>query len=394
MINIDEPTNSNRFPFSALAFRPFFFVAGLSSVALMFVWFLMYSFNMPLLQQSIAPQLWHAHEMVFAYTMAVIVGFLLTAVKNWTNIQTINGKPLMMLCFLWLVARFLPFFSIPLIYQAIIDSAFLIFAAIAIAIPIIKAKSWSNIGILSKIILMALAHIVFYLGLLGVLDNGVQWGLYGAFYMVLALIFVMARRVVPFFIEKSLGLQQPLNNYVWLDRLSLVLFVLYMLFDVYWPSNLIYVTAFSLLVLHSIRLVQWHHKNIWSQPLLWSLYLAYGSLVIAFALKFLSYWINMSAFLSIHAFAFGIGLITLGMMSRIILGHTGRNINSFPPALKIALWLMVFSFIFRIILPLINMQLYLTWIMISQILWSFAFIIFSFIYMPMLFKARVDGRAG
>jgi len=394
MIPIEEPKQQNSFPFLALGFRPFFFAAGLSSVSLMVLWFLIYSLNMPLLHQAIAPQLWHAHEMVFAYAMAVIVGFLLTSVKNWTQVQTINGLPLLLLFILWLSARFLPFLNIPLYIQAIVDSSFLVFSSIAIGIPIIKAKSWSNIGILSKVVLMAITHIVFYLGLLGILKDGVHWGLYGAFYMILALIFVMARRVVPFFIEKSLGLNKPLTNYVWLDNASLFLFVLYLIFDVFYPSNLVYVTAFSLLILHSIRLYHWYHKNIWSYPLLWSLYLAYTSLVLAFALKLLGYFIVISPYISIHSFAFGIGFITIGMMSRVILGHTGRNIHHFPKALNLAFIALVLGYFTRIVLPLINSELYPIWIIASQLLWGAAFLIFCFIYIPMLFKARVDGRAG
>lgn len=394
MINIEEPKNRHTFAFSALGFRPFFFAAGVSSVLLMLAWFFIYSLNLPLLQQNIAPQIWHAHEMIFAYAMAVIVGFLLTAVKNWTNVQTLNGKPLMLLFALWLSARLLPFFDISLTIQAIIDTAFLVFASIALTIPIIKAKSWSNIGILSKIYLMAITHILFYLGLLGILDDGIRWGLYGAFYMILALVFVMARRVVPFFIERSLGLAKPLTNYVWLDRASLVLFVLYMVFDVFWISDLIYITALSLLLLHSIRLYHWYHKNIWHFPLLWSLYLAYVSIVSAFALKLFTYFANVSPYLSTHAFAIGIGLITLGMMSRVILGHTGRDINNFPSVIKIALFLMLLSFVTRILLPLINMENYLLWVSSSQLFWTGAFLIFCFAYIPMLFKARVDGRPG
>ncbi len=389
MIPIEEPHKNKTFPFSSLGFRPFFFAAGSSSVLLMLIWFFMYSLNMPLLQQTIAPQIWHAHEMIFAYTMAVIVGFLLTAVKNWTNIQTLHGKPLMLLLSLWLIARFLPFFSVPLILQAFIDSTFLLFAFLALATPIIKAKSWNNIGILSKVLLMALAHIVFYLGLLGILEHGVMWGLYGAFYLILALVFVMARRVVPFFIERSLGLNQPLNNPLWLDRSSLVLFIGYVIFDIYWPSDLVFAFAFILFCLHTLRLYHWHHKGLWSFPLLWSLYLAYSILVIAFGIKSLSYITTVSAFLSIHAFAFGIGLITLSMMSRVTLGHTGRDINQYPPALKIALFLILAGFIVRVIFPLFNTSFYSLWIISAQVLWCGAFFIFIWVYTPMFFKKRV-----
>jgi len=394
MIPIEGPKQNTPFPFFALGFRPFFFAAGLSSVLLMLLWLLIYSLNIPLLRQQIAPQLWHAHEMIFGYAMAVIVGFLLTSVKNWTQVQTLNGKPLILLFGLWLGARFLPFVDVPLYIQAIVDSSFLVFSAVAIGSPIIQAKSWSNIGILSKVVLMAITHILFYLGLLGILEQGVHWGLYGAFYMILALIFVMARRVIPFFIQRSLNLEKPLTNYAWLDIASLLLFVLYLIYDVFYPSNLVYVTALSLLILHSIRLYHWYHKGIWSQPLLWSLYLAYASLVFAFGLKLLSYFSIVSPFINIHSFAFGIGFITIGMMSRVSLGHTGRDINKHPKVLNLAFIALALGYVTRIILPLINIENYHLWIISSQLLWASAFLIFCFIYIPMLFKPRVDGRIG
>ncbi|SFV55114.1 NnrS protein involved in response to NO [hydrothermal vent metagenome] len=394
MINITDKNKPNLFPFLNLGFRPFFFAAGLSSSLLMFLWLIIYQFNIITIH-NLTPQYWHAHEMIFGFTIAVISGFLLTAVRNWTGQQTIHGIPLLLLFLLWIVARIIFFIpNVSLVIQATIDSSFLLFITFFIALPIIKTKSWSNIGIVAKVLLLAISHIIFYLGLLGILKNGIIWGLYGAFYTILALIFVMARRVVPFFIEKGLGLKKELKNPKWLDISSLILFVLYVFFEIFWQSKITFLLAFLLFLLHSYRLINWHHKNIWRKPLLWSLYLAYVFLTLGFALKSISFFINISPYIVIHSFTMGIGLITLAMMSRVALGHTARNVFQPPKILFLIFTLSGLTFIFRVILPLLLTQHYFVWILISQILWLSAFVFFTITYTPMLFKKRLDNQFG
>ncbi len=394
MIRLEEHTNHSKFPFLNLGFRPFFFAAGLVAVLSMIIWYLMYQHQL-LSADFVLPQLWHAHEMIFAYAMAVIAGFLLTAVKNWTGIQTIHGLPLLLLFILWLLARLLPFVAhIPLPVLAVMDVSFLLLVCIFVMIPIIKARSWNNIGIVSKLFLMALAHTVYYLGVLGVLKQGIHWGLYAGFYLVLALIFVMARRVVPFFIEKGLGLQQPLTNYLWLDRASLVLFLLFAIAEIFYPGPSSFTLAGLLFILHSIRLYHWYHPQIWQKTLLWSLYLAYMFITSGFLLKAMSWIVPISYFIPVHAFALGIGMITISMMSRVSLGHTGRNVFDPPKALFWVFLIMAITFVIRVVLPLLLPEAYKMWIALSQILWVIAFSAFSYLYFPMLFKARTDGRFG
>lgn len=381
-------------PFLNLAFRPFFFAAGLSSVLLMLLWFDAYQTGV-MAVQTMSAQVWHAHEMIFAYLAAVIVGFLLTAIQNWTGKQMLNGAPLLLLFLLWLLARLLPFIDgTSLWLQAIVDCSFLVFAFLAMLIPIVKAKAWKQMGVLSKIFLLLLAHVVFYLGLLGVLEQGVKWGLYGAFYMIMALTFVLARRVMPFFIEKGLGNVSKPANFKIVDVASLVLLVCYVVLELFWPSDIVYAIAGLLCALHGTRLVFWYRHGIWKKPLLWSLYLAYIFLVLGFALKTAAYFTFLSPFIIFHCFAIGVAFFTLAMMSRVSLGHTGRKVSDPPAVLKWAFVLMVLVFVFRIILPLVLPLEYVLWIQISQVLWIVTFSIFISTYAPMLFKSRLDGKPG
>lgn len=338
---------------------------------------------------------WHAHEMIFAYASAVTVGFLLTASKNWTGIQTLYHKPLLALLVLWALGRFLPFVANEyLIYQAIVDSSFLVFSTIAIAYPIIKGKKYNNLGIVAKVMLLALAHIMFYLGLLGVVDQGIYIGTYLGFYLLISLVLMMSRRLLPFFIERGLCLDKSLHNSKFLDLSSLVLFILFMIIEIFFTGPLNVLVAGTLFIIHVIRLWNWHHPKIWQKPLLWSIYLAYGFLTLGFFIYVIGFFISIGPNLDIHAFAFGLALMVLSMMARVSLGHTGRDVFNPPKHLNTMFILLVLSFVVRVLMVGFDIAHYAEWIFISQLLWIVAFVLFLLIYTPMFFQARIDGRFG
>ena len=385
-------------PILRLGFRPFFLAAGVFSILAMAIWMANYVFSVEFVFSGIPPSLWHAHEMMFGYVMAVVAGFLLTAIKNWTGEEVLRGKALAFLFLLWLVARLMPLIGlkIPVEIIAVVDVAFLFFLGIACLRPVMKIKQYKQIGIISKIFLLMLCNVAFYLGLMGVIADGVQWGLYSAMYMIIALIFVMMRRVMPMFIQNGIDGDIELKNRAWVDHSSLVLLVCLWISDVFTEyDNLTAVFAVLLTLLHTLRLAGWYTNKIWSKSLVWILVAAYASFILGFALKALSITSGFSPFLSVHAFtAGGIGLLTIGMMSRVSLGHTGRNVFE-PPA--IVFWsfaVLLMGVIVRVIFPLFNMDLYVYWIGISQLLWIIAFAIFVYVYAPMLLSARVDGRDG
>jgi uncharacterized protein involved in response to NO len=398
MLNIENKQVMSRIPLFNLGFRPFFLGAAVFAIIAIVLWMAMYVFGWKLQVYGLPPAIWHAHEMIFGYAMAVIAGFLLAAVKNWTNIQTPHGLPLFLLFLLWALARAMPLFgeSIPIEVIAILDNLFLTMLFISVAVPVIKTKQWKNISIISKLLLMLASNVVFYLGVLGMLEHGIRWGLYSGLYLILALIFTMGRRVIPFFIEKGVGYSVQVKNWKWLDISSLVLFLLFWIVDILTPDTLLVaLLSVILFLLHSMRMVGWYTKGIWQKPLLWVLYLAYGFLVIGFALKAAVFVFDISPYLAVHAFTFGgISLMTMGMMSRVSLGHTGRNISE-PPA--VLFWMFIIMFVgavFRVLFPLIDPSHYQLWIFLSQVFWIISFSLFLFIYFPMLTQQRADGRHG
>ena len=397
MINIEKEVVSG-VPLFRLGFRPFFLGAGVFAVISILIWSAFYIFQIELPFLGLPSMLWHAHEMIFGYGMAVIAGFLLTAIKNWTGQQTLKGRGLAILFMLWLIARILPFtgqyLNIPL--YASIDLAFMVLLFVAAAKPIIKVRQYTQTGILAKLLLLFLSNVVFYLGVLGVLEEGINWGLYSGLYMILALLMVMARRVIPFFIERGIAGDVKLKNWKSVDLLSLILLFLLWIVDVFTSyTTLMSGVAGALFIIHVIRMAGWYTSKIWRVPLLWVLYLAYASIVFGFALKFLQLWLDISPFLAVHAFAYGgVGVMTLGMMSRVILGHTGRDISSPPSMVFWCFLLLLLGAVARVILPLFSMAMYTHWIAISQLLWLLAFCLFLYIYLPMLITPRIDGRDG
>ncbi len=379
-----------------LGFRPFFAGAAIFSLLSTLLWLGIYVSGWRWQPGGLAAVSWHAHEMIFGYAMAVVAGFLLTAVKNWTGVQTLHGYPLLVLFLLWFAARCLLLFGGTgmLVWAAVADLLFNLLLLVALAYPVFKVRQFKQFGILSKVLLLLLANLLFYIGVLAPYPWGLQAGLYSGVYLVMALIFVMSRRVVPFFIERGLGGGVTLKNRAWMDGASLLLFVAFWLADILQPDSLVVAgLAAGLCVLHGVRLAGWYAAGIWKQPLLWVLLLAYVAVVVGFALKAAVAVFAISPLLALHAFTYGgIGLFTLGMMARVTLGHTGRNILEPPPAVVWIFGLVVVGSIVRVFLPLLDSTHYVFWIGLSQLLWVSAFALFLLAFMPMLLQPRADGQ--
>ena len=397
MLQIETAKHAPRFALFQLGFRPFFAAASLFGVVIVGLWMMVYVFGLPIAPTALPVTIWHAHEMLYGYTLAVVAGFLLTAVGNWTGVKSFQGSTLAWVATLWLIARialYIPEYGLAI--AAIADLLFLLSLLIGVTRPILAVRQWKQAGILSKLLLLLAASAVFYAGALGLIENGMHWGLYGGLYLVLALVLMMARRVMPFFIERGVDEQFQPRNRTWIDITSLVLVLVWALFEVFTrQTQAIGGLSLILFLLHAIRLYDWHTPGIWRKPLLWSLYLGYGSLVAGFGLRALSIWAGISPLVALHAFAYaGIGMMTLGMMSRVTLGHTGRNVFD-PPAPAGKLFaLLAIGALCRVVMPLLEPELYRWWIGLSQAAWIAAFAGFAFLYIPMLVSPRVDGRPG
>ena len=396
-INKPNPASVNKLALFNLGFRPFFLGASIFAVVSMVAWMLVYFSYISISVENISISQWHAHEMLYGYGMAVVAGFLLTAVKNWTGLPTITGKPLMGLFALWCAARVLFLFGAALLpWAASADLLFGLMLIAAIAMPIVKAKQWSQLAVVSKVVLLWIGNLVFYLGCFGILTSGMQFAINGAILLFISLILMIGRRVIPFFIERGIEGKVQLKQYKWLDISILVFFVALFINAIFIENP--YLTAlfaWTLFALNGYRLFNWHTAAIWRVPLLWSLYISAWFINVGFFFYGLQAIYTSISILTLHIFTIGgVGLMTLSMMSRVALGHTGRDIKKPSRWIGLAFAGLVGSVVFRAILPEFASQFYTSWMLVAAILWILSFAIFVVIYAPILLKPRADGTFG
>ncbi|QCU90006.1 NnrS family protein [Thiomicrorhabdus sediminis] len=371
------------------AFRSFFLAGGLFSALAMFFWWLSYQQQVSF--SGIDSMIWHGHEMIYGYALATITGFLLTAVMNWTGLNSASGIRLAALFLLWLAARIGYFFDVDLFALMLIDIAFNIGLWLHFSIPIIKTKQWQQSGLSIKFLLLILTNALFYGSALGYLQIDVLTSLVAGLFLILAINLTMMRRLMPFFTEKAFALAE-FKNPKWLDRLAIAGFLLLMvalLLQSWLPAWMVSVIAFPLAVFHSLRWYNWYHAKIWTVLLIWPLYLSYGFMIIGMLL-FGFYGLGMVTLsLAIHALAAGgIGLLCSSIMARISLGHTNRNVFEPPRALLLVFVLLVVAALFRVLLPLLDAANYSLWIQVSQWGWILGFLLLSVIYWPILTRVN------
>jgi uncharacterized protein involved in response to NO len=393
VIQITEPAkkvDKRLVPF-ALGFRPFFSLAGIAAVVLLGYWLIVFSRGLQV-SEHLPAVYWHSHEMVFGYSAAVIAGFLLTAVRNWTSIMTLNGKPLLLLVLVWLLARILPFTSAELLWFSVVDMLFLPLLAVAIAYPLLKVKQWQNIIFVGLLLVYALANGLFHAELLFNLEGGEETGIHAGLAVVIMIITIMAGRVVGFFIERGIG--DKVKRYPLAEQLAIWGSALFMLGQFYPLENLLTVISILAAIGHLARLAGWYHRQIWQAPLLWVLYVGYAWLCLGFILTGLELNKVIAETLAIHAFTTGaIGVITIGMMARVTTGHTGREMK-IHPVMSLGFVLINLAVVVRVFLPMLLAEHYLLWIQLSGILWVLGFLLFVLVYLPMLLRPRVDGLPG
>jgi len=382
-------------PIFALGFRAFFALAGLFALILIGLWTSI--FDSSLNMDNYYPKtLWHGHEMLLGYSIAVIAGFLLTAVQNWTGVKTVKGGQLAMLCLLWVYGRLVPFYSelLPDLLIALIDFSFLPVLAYFVAKPIIRSGNYKNLFFVGLILLMALANYLIHAEILGFNENSASLGMTLILAIIIIMILVIAGRVFPFFTERGLKGVMAIRNPA-LDILAITssaLVFLLLIFDV--SGYFLTLSAVSAVIANFVRVSGWYVQRIWYVPLLWVLYIGYAWIMLGFVFVALASVSFVPLSLAIHAFTVGgIGVITLGMMARVSLGHTGRALKA-SNTIALAFVFINLAAVFRVLIPAVFPIGFNTVLMASTYCWLAAFTLFIFIYTPILTSARVDGKEG
>jgi uncharacterized protein involved in response to NO len=379
-------------------FRLFFLGAMLFSIVSMLQWTWQLYFHEQIALQTISRTQWHGHEMLFGYAGAVIAGFLLTAVQNWTGRTTANGMPLFILFLLWLGARV--FAILPqqgsLYYVLLFSNLFYVALLVAIFRPIIQTGNNAQWGIGAMLVLLWLLDVLFLSAAIGWLDSQfASTYLLIAVYTVIGLILVMAQRVMPFFTRNTIEHKDNVRDYPYVSLISLLSLLGLLVADVMSWHNAMLACGMVFAASNIIRLYGWYDAEIWHKPLLWVLYVALLFIIAGVMLRVTSHLTATLPSLGLHAMTYGgVGVITIGMMARVSLGHTGRNVFESPAGLAAPFMMLAAGAVIRSLLPLVLMDYYFLLIFISQVFWIGAFLLLLvFFFMPLL-QPRPDGRFG
>ena len=387
------PSNpSSRFALWNLGFRPLFLFAGIFSAISIAAWIAQFA-GWSGIHVLVAGPLWHAHEMVFGYTLAVIVGFLFTAVRNWTNRPTPTGVGLAAIVGLWLGARLLVATGGHGLAAAF-DVAFAVAAAIGIARPLIGSGNRRNYFFVALLLGLGATNVCFYLAMAGVISIDITRALQIGLDLIVFTMAVMGGRVIPMFTGNAVQGSTP-RRLVGLESLALGAVLALLAADVLaLPRAAIAVISSVAAATHAARLVLWQPWRARGRPILWILHAAYGWIVVHLVLRACAAFDVVTQSLANHALTVGaIGALTLGMMTRTSRGHTGRPLVA-GTAEVAAYTLVLAAAAVRVFVPLLHPPAYLLAIEVAGTLWVSAFALFAFTFWPILSRARVDGRPG
>jgi uncharacterized protein involved in response to NO len=380
-----------KFALLNLGFRPFYLLAGAFAAVSILPWIAQFAgwFHFALFPDA----LWHAHEMIFGYAFAVIVGFLFTAVGNWTSQRTPSGATLAAIAVLWLAARVLALTRWPLI-AATADTAFAISAAWGIANPLYRSGNRRNYFFVALVLGMGAANLAFYLAAQGIIDLPLRRLVQTGLDIVMLVIAIMGGRVIPMFTANAvLGAKPSRRKPVEAVALASVLALLGA--DALGvPAAVIAFIAGVAALAHAARLILWQPWLTLRRPIVWILHASYAWMVVHLALRSLASFDLISPSLASHALTVGaIGGLTVGMMTRTARGHTGRPLTA--SAVETAAYVLVqLAAVVRVFLPLVDPQAYAPAIVASSALWSLAFLLFTVKFWPILVRTRIDGRPG
>lgn len=379
-------------PLLRLGFRPFYLGAAAYGVLAVPLWIAVLLGRVSL-NLTIPPVLWHAHEMLFGFVVAVIGGFLLTAGKAWTGLETPRGWVLAALAGLWLAARLAAVFA-PYGVYAVLDLLLLpLVAAIFISV-LLRAGGGRNLPLGAILLLLALTNAAFHGAVSGLIELEPVRALHAALALVVMIECVIAGRVIPSFTQSALpGVRLKVPP--WLEQATLGTTAIALASWVLVPANVLSATALvAAALLHALRLLRWEPLRTRSRPILWVLHLAYAWLPIGLALLALSQLGVVGASSGIHALAVGAtGGLIIGMITRTARGHTGRPLQA--SKLEVAAYLLVAcAAVSRVLLPLLAPQHLVIWLVVAAAAWGMAFALYLMVFSPWLLTTRLDGKDG
>lgn len=315
-------------------FRPFFLAGAVWAVMTMLLWLAMLSGHLDL-PSAFSPIEWHAHELIYGYVPAIVAGFLLTAVPNWTKRLPVAGTPLLVLFLVWLAGRLTVMCSLWVGpgMAALVDLLFLAALAGVMAREIIAARNARNLKVLVAVGLLLVGNALFHAEVLFSVDpaRGTRIGVSAT----LLLIMIVGGRIVPSFTRNWLAKQKPGRLPVAFNRVDVAIVLVSVAALISWvvlPEQVVTAAlALAAGLLNSYRLARWAGERTVGEPLVLVLHAAYAFVGLGFILLSLSIWREdvLSTSAPLHAWTAGaIGVMTLAVMTRASLGHCGQSLTA------------------------------------------------------------------
>ena len=374
-----------------LGYRPFYLLAAVFAAIAIPLWLASYLGWLP--GGARLGLGWHMHEMVFGFAVAVVVGFLYTAGRNWTGLPTPHGAPLMALAGLWLAGR-LAMACFPGAAAALVDWLFLPLATYPLYRVLRRSGNTRNLFLVGLLALLALANGLYHAGALGALALPPMLPVQAAIFIIVLIESVIGARVIPMFTRNGAPGSAPAAS----PKRALAAVACMAAAAIAWlagaPGALTAPLAFCAAGVSLANLLAWQPQRTLRVPLLWILHLSYAWIGIGFALLGLASLGLLPASAALHALTVGsmAGLI-IGMMTRTTLGHTGRPLKA-GRAEAGMYWLIQLGALARLLAAAGPASLYVPALLAAGLCWSLAFAGFVLAYAPYLWRARVDGREG
>lgn len=390
-----KPLPEPAWPLLRLGFRPFYLLAACFAALSVPLWIGQWMGLLPA-PRSMPAVFWHAHEMIFGFVLAVVSGFLLTAVRNWTGKSTPSGWQLAALAGFWLLARVLNYTG-PATWACFADLAFVSLVGASLARVLLAANNVRNYFVVWVFAAVFVAAGLFHPAMLGVVPKlavSPMTALHAALFVMSLLAMVIAARIIPSFTANTLpGVWQWRHELLdtWTVSAS---GAAYLLLLGQADERLTATVCLMAALLHAARLIGWNPRATLRHPMLWILHLSYSWFVVTFVLFAASAIGIVPRSAGIHALAFGAlsGLIA-GMMTRTALGHTGRLIQA--GWIEVAMFVLIPMAAILRIMPMLWPSLsYAPSMITAAVCWSLAFVLYLLKYTPYLTRARADGRPG
>ena len=392
-MNSGTSTQIKTFALFDIAFRPLFLCGSLFSATAILIWAGLFSghINLKVFGGGLW---WHTHEMIFGFACAIVMGFLLTAVQNWTQKTSIRHFRLAALVLLWLSARLtlaIPS-ALPPWLISLIDISFLPIATFFFVRPIIQVKLWRNLVFLPLLIALSLVnvamHYAVYTNNLTIIFSASNT----AVLLVAMIMSIMGGRVIPMFTANGTGTKK-VNPVNWIEKSALGSLLLVIIFNTGFiniPNTMNALLLLTCAAFHYIRVTRWRFWVTLRTPLVWSLHLSYYLIPTGLLLLGVSYISDLlSSSQAIHTITVGaMGLMILSMISRVSLGHTGRKIQ--VGIFMSSAFLLVFLAAIIRIAGHFFLDNYSHVIISSAVVWALAYACFAIRFIPILTKKRID----